>query len=98
MGRTPAVGSHGAGVDLGSNDLDHAVVGDLACQRVAGQVGLDGQCTQSVVGFDASAALGELLIVVEHVNHRAQVPVGQARIVDPDRFIGSRSDVVGEVV
>ena len=53
---------------------------------------------RSVVGFDASAAFGKLLIVVEHVNHCAQVSVGQARIVDPNCLIGSRGDVVGKVV
>jgi hypothetical protein len=48
--------------------------------------------------FDAAAAFGQLLVGIEHINHCAQIAVGETGIIDSHRRIGSRSRIVGEIV
>jgi len=45
------------------DDLDHTVRWDNPSERIRSQVCLHRQGAKTVVGFDASAALGELLVV-----------------------------------
>jgi hypothetical protein len=48
--------------------------------------------------LEASAAFRQLLIRIEHVNHGAEVPIGQARIVDPNCGVWGRGSIVREIV
>src|SRR5579863_8212312 len=54
------------------NDLDTAIIGYASVVAVDGQVLRHTEFEQSVGADQAGTAVGHLLLVVEHVDHRAQ--------------------------
>src|SRR5271166_1966956 len=81
------------------NDLDDSGAQDHAGQRVTGQVGVHGECTQTIGADVAAAALRHFLVRIEHVDGRAKAATGRAGIGYTKGSVRSASSVgVREIV
>ena len=85
-------------VDRRRDNFDHSIVRYDSRQRIGSQVRPDGKRTQTIRRFDATTALRKLLVVIEDVDHGAQISARHSRVVDPHGGVGRRRGVVGKIV